>query len=58
MTAPLVNFNHLLDIPEAELMRAAQATFKLGIAFENWKDVGQSYFPSFGGALAQDSLRA
>ncbi|OYX65445.1 MAG: tryptophan halogenase [Sphingomonadales bacterium 32-64-17] len=45
---PLVHFNRLLNIPEAEFMRAAQATFKLGIEFENWKDLGHSYFHSFG----------
>ncbi len=45
---PLVTYNRLLGINEADFMRAAQATFKLGIAFENWKDVGKTYFHSFG----------
>jgi len=45
---PIVLFNRLLGIGEAEFMRATQATFKLGIKFENWKDVGESYFHSFG----------
>lgn len=45
---PMVLFNRLLGIGEAEFMRATQATFKLGIQFENWKDVGESYFHSFG----------
>lgn len=45
---PLVNYNRLLGINEADFMRATQATFKLGIAFDNWKDVGHSYFHSFG----------
>jgi tryptophan halogenase len=45
---PMVLFNRLLGINEAEFMRATQATFKLGIKFENWKDVGDSYFHSFG----------
>ena len=45
---PIVLFNRLLGINEAEFMRATQATFKLGINFENWKDVGESYFHSFG----------
>ncbi len=45
---PIVLFNRLLGIDEAEFMRATQATFKLGIKFENWKDVGQTYFHSFG----------
>ncbi|MGL4439151.1 MAG: tryptophan halogenase family protein, partial [Bosea sp. (in: a-proteobacteria)] len=45
---PLVTYNRLLGINEADFMRATQATFKLGIAFENWKDIGSSYFHSFG----------
>ncbi|OYU15066.1 MAG: tryptophan halogenase [Alphaproteobacteria bacterium PA4] len=45
---PIVLFNRLLGINEAEFMRATQATFKLGILFENWKDVGTRYFHSFG----------
>ncbi|MGL6043595.1 MAG: tryptophan halogenase family protein, partial [Sandaracinobacteroides sp.] len=45
---PIVLFNRLLGINEADFMRATQATFKLGIKFENWKDIGESYFHSFG----------
>lgn len=45
---PLLLFNRLLGIGEAEFMRATRATFKLGIKFENWKDVGETYFHSFG----------
>jgi tryptophan halogenase len=45
---PLVTYNRLLGINEADFMRATQATFKLGIGFENWKDVGHRYFHSFG----------
>ena len=45
---PLLLFNRLLGIGEAEFMRATRATFKLGIKFENWKDVGKTYFHSFG----------
>jgi tryptophan halogenase len=45
---PLVLYNRLLGIPEAEFMRVTQATFKLGIMFENWKDLGEKYFHSFG----------
>ena len=44
----LVHFHRLLDINEQEFMAATQATFKLGIAFENWRDVGQHYIHSFG----------
>lgn len=45
---PLVTYNRLLGINEAEFMRATQATFKLGILFDNWKDAGSRYFHSFG----------
>jgi tryptophan halogenase len=45
---PLVNFHRLLDINEQQFMAATQATFKLGISFENWRDVGEDYIHSFG----------
>ncbi len=45
---PMATFNRLLGIGEAEFMRATQATFKLGIQFENWKVQGENYFHSFG----------
>lgn len=45
---PLVSYNRLLGIGEADFMRATQATFKLGIEFENWKQNGEKYFHSFG----------
>ena len=45
---PLVNYNRLLGINEAEFMRATSATFKLGIMFDHWKEVGHNYFHSFG----------
>lgn len=45
---PLVTYNRLLNINEAEFMRATQATFKLGIQFEGWKRPNHTYFHSFG----------
>ena len=45
---PFVDFNNLLGIDEAELMAAAQATFKLGIQFVNWGQKGDSYIHPFG----------
>jgi len=44
----LQTFHRLLDIDEREYMAAAQATIKLGISFENWRDVGHRYIHSFG----------
>ncbi|KCZ93353.1 tryptophan halogenase [Hyphomonas johnsonii MHS-2] len=41
-------FHHLLGIDEREFMRATQATFKLGISFEGWGEIGDHYFHSFG----------
>ena len=44
----LMNFHHLMEIDEREFMAETMATFKLGISFENWRDVGQDYIHSFG----------
>ncbi|GAB1594838.1 tryptophan halogenase family protein [Lysobacter claricitrinus] len=44
----LVTFHRLLEIDEREFMAATQATFKLGISFENWRNVGEDYIHSFG----------
>ncbi|HET6431975.1 tryptophan halogenase family protein [Dyella sp.] len=44
----LVTFHRLLDINEQEVMAATNATMKLGIAFDGWRDVGEDYIHSFG----------
>jgi tryptophan halogenase len=44
----LVTFHRLLEINEQEFMAATQATFKLGIGFESWRDLGLDYIHSFG----------
>ena len=44
----IINFNRMLGIPEDEFMKATKATFKLGIEFKNWGQVGESYFHPFG----------
>ena len=44
----IINFNRILGIPEDEFMKATNATFKLGIQFEDWGNIGESYFHPFG----------
>lgn len=44
----IINFNRLLGIPEDVFMKATNATFKLGIEFNNWGRLGESYFHPFG----------
>ncbi|MEE7546147.1 tryptophan 7-halogenase [Xanthomonas sp. Kuri4-1] len=44
----LVTFHRLLEINEQEFMAATQATIKLGISFEHWRERGQQYIHSFG----------
>ncbi len=50
-TIPTLHLLHeVLDLDESEFIRATQATFKLGISFESWRNVGEDYFHSFGKA--------
>jgi tryptophan halogenase len=44
----LMNFHNILEINEQEFMAATQATFKLGISFENWRARNENYIHSFG----------
>ncbi|WP_159821513.1 tryptophan halogenase family protein [Colwellia sp. 20A7] len=45
---PIKTFHRLLGINEQEIMRATNATFKLGIEFENWGLQDSKYIHSFG----------
>ena len=42
------HFNDLLGFKEDDFVRQTNATFKLGIEFNNWGHRGESYFHSFG----------
>lgn len=44
----ILTLHDLLKINEQEFLSAVGGTFKLGISFENWHDVGKNYIHSFG----------
>jgi len=45
---PMRTFHRLAGVDERSFMRETQATFKLGIQFENWRQLGDSYIHAFG----------
>ena len=44
----ILTLHELLKIKEQDFLVATQGTFKLGISFEGWRDVGEDYIHSFG----------
>lgn len=44
----LLTLHKLLGIDEREFMAEVNGTFKLGISFENWRDLDEDYIHSFG----------
>jgi len=44
----LQTLHQLLQIKEQDFLAAVQGTFKLGISFENWRDINKDYIHSFG----------
>lgn len=53
-TIPAIrNYCNLAGIDQAQMIRATQATFKLGIEFDGWRRPGHSYIHGFG-KIGQD----
>lgn len=44
----IINFNAILGIKETDFLRATNGTFKLGIEFNDWGRLGDTYFHPFG----------
>jgi tryptophan 7-halogenase len=44
----ILAFHRLIELDERTFMRETQASFKLGISFENWAGLGDRYIHAFG----------
>jgi tryptophan halogenase len=45
---PIIRFNNALGFSETQFLKATQGSIKLGIQFENWGQLGDSYMHAFG----------
>ena len=55
-TIPAIRtYNQLAGLDQVEMIKATQATFKLGIEFVDWREPGHSYIHGFG-TIGQDLL--
>lgn len=46
-------FNSLLEVDETDFVRKTQGTFKLGVQFNDWGRIGDSYMHGFGNGIGR-----